>query len=247
VRLALVLIVIFSSRYWYLVKPAWPAVQAEAQDWQLKVMTFNINYRNNRTDEIAALIRSQDADMVALQELTNQTAARLQTELAADYPYFLLGTGEKNVQGLFSRYPLIRQPDLPSRFTRHFQQVVVQTPAGPVTIINVHPRVAVKQKLWEFQRDTVIAIARRVTAVTGMLAERGWDRRFITMVAAMLLGSVVIFAFGLANLSRFLPGEHLLAAGLLPFIPGDIVKSSLAALAFPTAWRWVRRHQGSAE
>jgi biotin transport system substrate-specific component len=83
--------------------------------------------------------------------------------------------------------------------------------------------------------------------VTGMLAERGWDRRFITMVAAMLLGSVVIFAFGLANLSRFLPGEHLLAAGLLPFIPGDIVKSSLAALAFPTAWRWVRRHQGSAE
>jgi biotin transport system substrate-specific component len=83
--------------------------------------------------------------------------------------------------------------------------------------------------------------------VTGMLAERGWDRRFITMVAAMLLGSVVIFAFGLANLSRFLPGEHLLAAGLLPFIPGDIVKSSLAALAFPTAWRWVRRHQGSVE
>jgi biotin transport system substrate-specific component len=83
--------------------------------------------------------------------------------------------------------------------------------------------------------------------VTGMLAERGWDRRFITMVAAMLLGSVVIFAFGLANLSRFLPGEQLLAAGLLPFIPGDIVKSWLAALAFPTAWRWVRRHQGSAE
>ena len=81
-------------------------------------------------------------------------------------------------------------------------------------------------------------------AMTGLLAERGWDRRFLTMVAAMLLGSVVIFAFGLANLSRFVPAEHLLAAGLLPFLPGDVVKSSLAALAFPTAWRWVRRHQG---
>lgn len=80
-------------------------------------------------------------------------------------------------------------------------------------------------------------------AVTGLLAERGWDRRFLTMVAAMLLGSVVIFAFGLANLSRFVPADHLLTAGLLPFLPGDVVKSSLAALAFPTAWRWVRRHQ----
>jgi biotin transport system substrate-specific component len=80
--------------------------------------------------------------------------------------------------------------------------------------------------------------------VTGLLAEHGWDRRFLTMVAAMLLGSVVIFAFGLANLSRFLPEEQLLGAGLLPFLPGDLVKSSLAALAFPAAWRWVRRSQG---
>jgi len=78
-------------------------------------------------------------------------------------------------------------------------------------------------------------------AVTGALAERGWDRRFLTMVAAMLLGSLVIFALGLANLSRFLPGAQLLGAGLLPFIPGDIVKSSLAALVFPSVWRAVRR------
>lgn len=81
-------------------------------------------------------------------------------------------------------------------------------------------------------------------AVTGLLAERGWDRRFLTMVAAMLLGSAVIFTLGLANLSRFVPGEHLLAAGLWPFVPGDLVKSSLAALVFPSAWRWVRRSQG---
>jgi biotin transport system substrate-specific component len=82
-------------------------------------------------------------------------------------------------------------------------------------------------------------------AVTGALAERGWDRRFLTMTAAMLLGSVVIFGLGLANLSRFVPGGQLLAAGLLPFIPGDIVKSSLAALVFPSVWRWVRRQPGA--
>ena len=81
-------------------------------------------------------------------------------------------------------------------------------------------------------------------AVTGALAERGWDRHFFTMLAAMLLGSVVIFASGLAVLSRFVPADQLLGAGLLPFLPGDLIKSSLAALAFPAAWRWARRAGG---
>ncbi len=78
-------------------------------------------------------------------------------------------------------------------------------------------------------------------AVTGFLCQRGWDRRFLTMLAAMLLGSTVIFALGLAVLSRFMPAEQLLGAGLLPFLPGDLIKSSLAALAFPAAWSWARR------
>jgi len=78
-------------------------------------------------------------------------------------------------------------------------------------------------------------------AVTGMLAEHGWDRRFFTMLAAMLLGSAVIFAIGLAGLARFVPGEALVSQGLLPFLPGDLAKSALASLAFPTVWRWVKR------
>lgn len=73
--------------------------------------------------------------------------------------------------------------------------------------------------------------------LTGALAERGWDRRFATMLAAMLLASGVIFAFGLVVLAGFVPGDRLLAAGLLPFLPGDLVKSTLAALAFPAIWR----------
>ena len=82
-------------------------------------------------------------------------------------------------------------------------------------------------------------------ALTGALAERGWDRRFATMVAAMLLGSAVIFGFGLIQLSRFVPQAQLLAARLLPFIPGDLVKSGLAALAFPAAWRLAHKRGGS--
>jgi biotin transport system substrate-specific component len=73
-------------------------------------------------------------------------------------------------------------------------------------------------------------------ATVGALASRGWDRRFVTMLAAMLLGSVVVFACGLAGLARFVPASSLLATGLLPFVPGDLVKSTLAAIVFPAVW-----------
>ena len=78
-------------------------------------------------------------------------------------------------------------------------------------------------------------------ALTGFLAERRWDRGFLSMLAALLLGSAVIFGLGLYRLSLFLPGSQVLAAGLYPFLPGDLIKSALAALAFPAAWRWAGR------
>jgi biotin transport system substrate-specific component len=56
----------------------------------------------------------------------------------------------------------------------------------------------------------------------------------------------VIFAAGLAQLARFVPGSMLFAQGLLPFVPGDLVKSSLAAIAFPAAWRLAGRGRDAA-
>lgn len=77
-------------------------------------------------------------------------------------------------------------------------------------------------------------------AVVGALAQRGWDRRFMTAVLAMLAGEVAIYAFGLAWLARFPLPVGLLEAGLLPFLVGDAFKLVVAALALPTAWRLVR-------
>jgi len=82
-------------------------------------------------------------------------------------------------------------------------------------------------------------------ALTGLLAERGWDRRFATMLPAMLIGSLPVFVLGLAQLSRFLPADRVLAAGLFPFLPGDLIKATLAALAFPATWRWARSRGGA--
>ncbi len=82
-------------------------------------------------------------------------------------------------------------------------------------------------------------------ALTGALAQRGWDRRFASMLPAMLLGSVPVFALGLAQLARFIPADQVLGAGLFPFLPGDLIKATLAALAFPAAWRWARSRGGA--
>ena len=74
--------------------------------------------------------------------------------------------------------------------------------------------------------------------VTGLLAERGWDRRIGTMVLAMILGDAVIYAFGLFWLTCLMgASEKVLTAGLYPFIPGDVLKIALAAVLLPSGWK----------
>jgi biotin transport system substrate-specific component len=80
-------------------------------------------------------------------------------------------------------------------------------------------------------------------AVTGFLAERGWDRRFSSSVSAMLTGNVIVYLVGLPWLAVVLNTnlEKTLEYGLYPFVPGDIFKLYLAAAVLPTAWRLVAR------
>jgi biotin transport system substrate-specific component len=77
-------------------------------------------------------------------------------------------------------------------------------------------------------------------ALCGWLAERGWDRRVGTTVLAMLAGNAVIYALGLLWLGTVVGwGKPVLQLGLVPFIPGDILKLALAALTLPLAWKLV--------
>ena len=77
--------------------------------------------------------------------------------------------------------------------------------------------------------------------VTGWLAERGFDRRYTTAVAAMVCGLIVVFAGGIAWLAivaRAAQGwSGALAAGLYPFVAADLVKLLAAAAVMPGLWR----------
>lgn len=83
-------------------------------------------------------------------------------------------------------------------------------------------------------------------AVTGWLAERRWDRRFNSAVAAMLTGSVVIYACGLPWLAHIANTglEDTLELGLYPFVVGDLVKLYLAGMLLPGAWKLVKHLRG---
>ncbi|MGH9943104.1 MAG: biotin transporter BioY [Pyrinomonadaceae bacterium] len=79
----------------------------------------------------------------------------------------------------------------------------------------------------------------------GLLAERGWDKRYLTAAAAMALGSVIILLCGWLWLTRFVssPAEAF-QVGVARFLVGDVVKIALAAAVLPTGWALVgRRHR----
>jgi biotin transport system substrate-specific component len=84
--------------------------------------------------------------------------------------------------------------------------------------------------------------------VTGLLCERRLDRRLLTSALAMLPGTLVIYAFGVPWLAVSLHLNLLTAfmLGMVPFIPGDLIKLVIAAALLPVAWsivRWVRPGQ----
>jgi biotin transport system substrate-specific component len=76
-------------------------------------------------------------------------------------------------------------------------------------------------------------------ALTGWLAERGWDRNVLTAMAAMGLGSLVVLGCGWIWLSAATGSAASgFQTGVLPFLIPDVVKISLAGCALPLAWRF---------
>ena len=78
--------------------------------------------------------------------------------------------------------------------------------------------------------------------ITGLLAEKGWDRKIGTTILAMMLGSFIIFAVGLLWLAVYSGFDRVLAVGLFPFIPGDIIKIALAAVLLPSGWKLIGKN-----
>jgi vancomycin resistance protein VanJ len=104
--LALLVLGIFIGLYGALFLPPLRAVPAAGNS--LKVMTFNLGADCCAPEPLIAAIESEQADLVAVQELVGGTTALIQQRLSARYPQMILqpfgGT-----TGLLNRYPIVKR------------------------------------------------------------------------------------------------------------------------------------------
>lgn len=86
--------------------------------------------------------------------------------------------------------------------------------------------------------------------VTGYLAERGFDRRYLTSILAMAAGLAIVYTFGTLWLGLFARTSTGSAAvglagalltGVYPFVIPDLIKLAAAAGVVPGIWRLIGR------
>ena len=84
--------------------------------------------------------------------------------------------------------------------------------------------------------------------VVGVLAERGFAKRYVTSVVAMLVGLLIIYTSGtlwlayfarLASSSAAVGLSTALVSGVYPFVVADLVKLVAAAGITPGLWRLI--------
>jgi biotin transport system substrate-specific component len=89
--------------------------------------------------------------------------------------------------------------------------------------------------------------------VVGYLADRGFSRRYVTSVLAMLAGLAVVYACGVAWLAVFarvgsesaaVGVQAALVSGVVPFVLADLLKLLAAAGILPGLWRLFGRSSG---
>ena len=77
--------------------------------------------------------------------------------------------------------------------------------------------------------------------LAGRLAEAGADRQVLKTAGLLVLGNVVIYAFGVAGLVAS-TGMDLgtgIAKGVAPFLVGDLIKVAVASALLPATWKLV--------
>lgn len=81
-------------------------------------------------------------------------------------------------------------------------------------------------------------------AVMGALSRRGNDRQVVSALGQFVLGSLVIYAFGVSWLAVDLHVSlaTAISLGLTPFVVGDIVKALIAGALLPATWRLIGRN-----
>ena len=71
----------------------------------------------------------------------------------------------------------------------------------------------------------------------GAFAELGYNNSYFKSLISLLIGTFIIFLFGVGYLGSVIGYDKALAGGLYPFIPSEFFKISLAVVLIPSITR----------
>lgn len=119
-----------------------PGLGAAREEPRWRVLSFNINFGVGHDPSNPAAIAEADADLVLLQETTDQSEQIFREQLSERYPHILFRQCcNAGGLGVMSKHPIL-QEDYFEATVGWFPawRVVVETPLGPVQALNVHLR-----------------------------------------------------------------------------------------------------------
>lgn len=116
-----------------------------AGELPVRVLTYNLHSEQERLDPMVEVIRHADADVVAVQELSAEAAARFDQTLADLYPYRAFHTAPQEPvigQGILSRFPIVsdtywRNETLPVKLAH--QRATLDIHGSSLVVYNTHP------------------------------------------------------------------------------------------------------------
>ena len=72
-------------------------------------------------------------------------------------------------------------------------------------------------------------------------ANLGFSKTYFKAAFSLIIGSIIIFSFGILYLGSIIGYEKAIAAGLFPFIPSELFKIALAVSLIPTIHKIIKK------
>jgi endonuclease/exonuclease/phosphatase family metal-dependent hydrolase len=120
-------------------RPAEPLPPPKAEP-ALVVVTYNMLFKRAGSEASMTALRSAQADIAILQEITPEWERALREHMGGSYPHMRFNAARAGGVAVLSRWPLGEVTLLPAPRWFPALRVAVDTPSGPVQVIAVHLR-----------------------------------------------------------------------------------------------------------
>ena len=125
--------------------------KSSGADKEIKVMTYNLFFKNNRPNQSIAIIKNANPDVIFVQELTPKWTSEIDKTIGGTYKYKLIKPlrGTHGI-GIYSKYKINNQEFLNNSSNKPYAQIVDLTIEDKtIQLINTHlasPAIAVENK-----------------------------------------------------------------------------------------------------